>query len=583
MYKTSTCICRELVPEDFDQALQIASQQFGNYFVTHDQLNQYIDSDKYLSQGIFDEGELLGFSLMQIGTPEEIFSLLQEGQEDLLRSFGKYEKVAYRSLTCVSKKHEGQGIGSLLVKSGLKLLSNKVELVVADAWKSNSVHIGNILEREGYQFYHSIPNYWTKSSIEENYTCQYCGTPPCSCEAIIYVKIFDPKSEWWERHNLRYINHQLHLGSTNIEAFSKEKQTPFYIYHLDRIGEKVEMIQKACHAQFRYQLSYAMKANRHPAILQYLRKEKKINVDVCSPNELQYALEQGFEQEQISYTGTSLSKRDITILKQHPKVHVNLDSLSAIRRFGTINKSRTIGLRLNPGIGLGYNESLEYTSTIVKFGIYEEQLQEAIQLCKQYKLVINTLHVHCGSGYLGDQLPKLKTILSFIEQLLPQFPSVQNINIGGGLGVMQTEGDQNLPLHEWTQIIKGFARKHRIKMLFEPGDFLVKDAGILVTEVNYVEEKRGTTFVGLDTGMNMNNEYAYYQMNLEPIPIQQSIKPKQSYVLAGNINEPVDTFGEHWMTPLQEDQIIALLNTGGYGASSSSNHCMRGDFKEYII
>ena len=130
-----------------------------------------------------------------------------------------------------------------------------------------------------------------------------------------------------------------------------------------------------------------------------------------------------------------------------------------------------------------------------------------------------------------------------------------------------------------------FAKKRSLSLAIEPGDFLVKDAGVLISEVTTVEKKSGQLMVGLDCGMNINNEFAYYNMNLEAVPLKQN--PKALIVettLYGNINEPIDLFSKNKpMYSLKEGQRIALLNSGGYGASSSSNHCMRGDFEEYII
>ena len=84
--------------------------------------------------------------------------------------------------------------------------------------------------------------------------------------------------------------------------------------------------------------------------------------------------------------------------------------------------------------------------------------------------------------------------------------------------------------------------------------------------------------------MNINYEYAYYQMNLEPVPLNQSYGPLEKYTIAGNINEPIDLMGEGILLPkMEEGDLIAFLNTGGYGASTASNHCMRGDFEEVVI
>lgn len=586
MYKTSSHIVQEIAQNHIQQIVDIADQQFGEGFLTFNEAKQYLQEEHLIGHVVTDEDVVLGFSLMQIGMVDEIFDQFQSIKEELKSNFNQHEKVAYRSLTAVTKSAEGKGVASQLVKAGISFLKNKVDLIICDAWKSDHIHIGNILEKNGYQCYREIPNYWTVNSINESYECKVCGAPPCECVGVIYV--LDLKGDvkgWWSREDLMYSSDFLHFNSIKLSDYCHQKETPFYVYSLDRIAMKIEGL-KTIILQHELDLSihYAMKANRHPRILQFLSQNAGVNIDVCSPNELAFALENGFDIEQVSYTGTSLSNRDIDVLTKHSKLHLNLDALSSIRRFGEKNPGRSIGLRFNPEIGLGYNESLEYTNRVVKFGLYEEQIEEAIELTKTYDLTVNTLHVHCGSGYLSDQLLKFERILEKVEQLIKRFPSVDTVNIGGGLGVPQSEGDALLDLNEWGRIIKNFQARTGVRMRVEPGDYIVKDAGLLIIEVNTVETKKGITFVGLDAGMNMNNEYAYYQMNLEPLPLQRKGGEKVLYTLAGNINEPVDLFAENKrMEQLEEGDLIALINAGGYGASSSSNHCMRGNFDEYFI
>jgi diaminopimelate decarboxylase len=179
----------------------------------------------------------------------------------------------------------------------------------------------------------------------------------------------------------------------------------------------------------------------------------------------------------------------------------------------------------------------------------------------------------------------LNAIFEVIDQFLTLFPHITTVNLGGGLGVPQKEGDQPLDVEKWATIVGAYVQKRHLSLCIEPGDYLVKDAGLLITQVNTLEHKRGQLFVGLDTGMNMNYEPAYYNMNLEPVPLQQVMDGQiiKGY-LAGNINEPIDLLSSYRiLPPVQEGDYLALINTGGYGASPSSDHCMRGDFEEYVL
>lgn len=571
-----------------DAVLKISNKQLGNGFLSRELLLTYIDNPDKFCQIVLDEDTLLGFSLMEIGSCAEIATKFKSESEWFLDYFAAYKRIAYRSLTAVSAAFEGNGIASLLVKKGLEFLSEKAEVVVCDAWKSGTTFIGNILERNGYKPIREVPLYWTADSINYQYQCKVCGNPPCTCVAVIYANFFGKQPHyWWERADLNYKKGNLMLSEINLSDFVKTKQTPLYIYDTDRIVSKYEQL---CHVlekhEIPFSIYYAMKANRHPGILSQLRIRTDVGIDVCSPNELDLAMQYGFSVNQLTYTGTALSDRDMQKISVYNNLRINLDSLSAVRRFTKFFTQREIGIRINTGIGMAYNQGLEYAGDkITKFGIYKSEWKELKQLIEANDLSVNTVHCHPGSGFLTAQLAKLPEILKEIDAFIELFPSVKTLNLGGGLGVPQAEGDQALDLKKWASIVCSYAKSKGLKLAFEPGDYLVKDAGLLLAQVNTVEIKKGKLFVGIDAGMNVNNEYAYYDMNLEIVPLQEVNQQKKlSTTVFGNINEPVDLFAEDKMLPiLKEGDYIALLNCGGYGASSSSNHCMRGDFKEYII
>lgn len=571
-----------------EAVLHICNQQLGSGFLSLQQLQQYINNTNQFCHLAWYQQEVVGFSFMEIGDYTMIADKMKSGKDWFLEYFAPYNNIGYRSLTAVKKGFEGRGIASFLVKQGLDFLATKVEVVVCDAWKSNKTHIGSILERHAYHALKEIPHFWTADSIQEQYSCGVCGAPPCECTAVIYAKFFQKKGQlWWEREDLNYQHNTLHFCKTNLVDFMKNKSTPLYIYNADRVVEKYQQVASVWN-DFEQQVSiyYAMKANRHPAILNHLRIRTNAGIDVCSPNELQTAIEHGFKETQITYTGTSVSNQDLQVLAKHPNIKINFDSLSAIRRFQQFSDARDIGIRINTNIGMAYNQDLEYTGNeIVKFGIYKAQWADLKRLIDASPFTITTVHCHAGSGFLSNQLQRLPYIFDVIDEFIQLFPTVTRLNLGGGLGVPQKQGDQLLDLKQWSNIIAAYAAIKGLNLAFEPGDFLVKDAGILITEVNTIEQKIDKHFVGINAGMNMNYEYAYYQMNLEPVLLQR--RPNEGLMkgtIAGNINEPIDLFAEDkWLPQLQEGDMIALLNSGGYGSSTSSNHCMRGDFKEYIL
>lgn len=578
--------------------LKICETQLGKGFLSPELLISYLEHPSKYCQVVLLEEQVVGFSLMEISPLAQIAQKMKQAEQWFLDYFASYDNIGYRSLTAVNKDFEGKGVASFLVAQGLEFLSTKVSVVVCDAWKSEHTHIGSILERNACQALQEVPHFWTTESIQQNYQCGYCGAPPCECTAVIYARFFDnnnkpltqkKKTYWWERADLNYKESYLSFASNNLYDFVQNKQTPFYVYNIQRILDKYSQLSAALDTySIDYKIHYAMKANRHAAILSHLKAKTKIGIDVCSPNELDRAIQYGFQEKEISYTGTSLSQQDLKTLVQHPNIRINFDAISPIKRFITLNsnQAREIGIRINPNIGMAYNQDLEYSGNeVVKFGIYPEQWAALKALIQASNLVVTTVHCHSGSGFLTDQLQRLPAIFEVIDDFIQLFPSIKTLNLGGGLGVPQNQGDQSLDLDKWAAIICAYASKKGLKLAFEPGDYLVKDAGVLITQVNTIEEKKGKYFVGIDAGMNLNYEYAYYKMNLEAAPL---LAPKNNQkfkaTLAGNINEPIDLFSEDKLLPLiEEGDYLALLNSGGYGASTSSNHCMRGDFKEYVI
>lgn len=578
--------------------LKIGEAQFGNGFLAPELLATYLNHPSKYCHVVLLDNQVIGFSLMEISPRAQIAQEMKQAAQWFLDYFASYDNVGYRSLTAVDKNFEGKGVANFLVEQGLEFLSKKVSVVVCNAWKSEHTHIGSILERNSCKPLKEVPHFWATESIQQNYSCNACGAPPCQCTAVIYARFFDNKASefatekknyWWERKGLNYAQGHLSLAATNLSEFVQNKPTPFYVYNIQRILDKYAQLSTVLNAHsVEYNIYYAMKANRHAAILSHLKAKTNIRIDVCSPNELDRAIQHGFQEKEITYTGTSLSQPDLKILTQHPNIRINFDALSPIRRFNQLNSNqpREIGIRINPNIGMAYNQKLEYSGNeIVKFGIYQEQWAALKTLINNSNLIVTRVHCHSGSGFLTDQLQRLPYIFEVIDNFISLFPSVKTLNLGGGLGVPQNEGDQTLDLEKWAAIVSAYASKKGLQLAFEPGDFLVKDSGVLITQVNTIEEKKGKQFIGIDTGMNMNYEYAYYKMNLEAVPlIEPQSNQKFEATLAGNINEPIDLFCEDKLLPLlEEGDYLALLNSGGYGASTSSNHCMRGGFKEYII
>jgi len=393
---------------------------------------------------------------------------------------------------------------------------------------------------------------------------------------------------WWQREDLRYIDSELYFAGHSVAELIARNGTPSYFYNTARILENITRIQsKLSCVALNHQLLYAMKANRHPDILSLIASETTCGIDACSPREVELAISCGFEPHRISVTSTAVSDQDWETYNRYPELLFNCDSLASIQRIAKGGYRSHIGIRINPSIGVGYgsNELLQYAGAKpTKFGIYLDRLAEARALATNNGLKIVGLHMHAGSGFIQSGMPSYRNALEFISELVSEFDNLEYLNIGGGLGVPLKEHDQALHLDDWAKTVKDVLGKHNIKIFVEPGDHIIKDAGILTSQVVEVEQKSTTVFAFVDAGFNIHPEPAFYDLPCEPVPVKQPNERSSNLTtIAGNINEALDVFNADHPITLTQNDFIAFINAGAYGASMSSNHCLRSIAKEIIL
>lgn len=397
-------------------------------------------------------------------------------------------------------------------------------------------------------------------------------------------------TDWWQRSDLTIQDRHLIFANRRVSELAAQFDAPAFFYNAHRITEKLTGLHTALtDAGFsnRFRIHFAMKANRFEPLLTYLKLTGLCGIDACSPAEIEHAISCGFDPAEISFTATSLSQTDILQLSRYKDVFINCDSLHTIRHIGELCPGRDIGIRINPEVGLGYgdNEKLRYSGQAsTKFGIYREQFDDALKLAKQYDLKIKKIHFHTGCGYLNQQLDSWDDIISECLWFIDQVDTLTSVNVGGGLGVPHTHLDTALDLSKWASILQRHFLNRPLSIEVEPGDYLVKDAGILLLTVNSVEKKKNTQFVGVNAGFNIALEPAVYGLPFLPVPVLINEGPDETVTLVGNINEALDVWYHNIsLPPLHENDHIALINAGAYSSSMASNHCMRGSFKEFLL
>jgi diaminopimelate decarboxylase len=394
---------------------------------------------------------------------------------------------------------------------------------------------------------------------------------------------------WWVREGLGEVGGRLHIAGVDAETLAQTHGTPLFVYDRERFAENARRLQAAfAPTGLPFRLRFAIKANPLPEVLAMFRglgepgDPDAVGIDACSPGEVLRALECGWLADEISYTGTNVSDRDLDVLLAH-RIHLNLDAISQIERYGRRAPGTAIGLRLDPGAGAGYNPHLEYSGARpTKFGIELDRFDEALAVATKHGLAIDTIHFHAGSGWLGaDGLrgfeAALPVAVEAVECVRAAGHEVIEVNDGGGLGAPARQDEPFVDVDAYAATIARHLGPLGVRVASEPGDYLTKDAAILLAEVVTVETRRGVTFVGLDAGWNLDCAYFIYGFAQEFVPCRDPLAARTTVVtMAGHINEASDVFAEDYaMAPVAEGDIVALLNCGGYHQAMSSTHCLR--------
>ena len=393
---------------------------------------------------------------------------------------------------------------------------------------------------------------------------------------------------WWVRPGLEVVDGRLAIAGHDAEALARGHGTPLFAYDLGRFAENARAFQAAfARTDVPFRLRFAMKANPYPEVLAVFRglgapgSVDSVGIDACSPGEVLRALESGWQPDEISYTGTNVSERDLDVLLAHG-VHLNLDAISQIERYGRRAPGTRIGIRIDPGAGAGYTAHLEYSGERpTKFGIDLARFDDALEAAARHDLAVDTVHFHAGSGWLAGGLEgfarALPAAIEAVERARAAGHAIGEVNVGGGLGKPGRGEEVAVDLDAYADVVAEHLGPLGVTVAAEPGDHLSKDAGILLAEVVTVETRRGVTFVGLDIGWNVNCAYFIYGFTQEIVPCRDPGAPTTTRVtVAGHINEASDVFAEDYpMAPVAEGDIVALLNAGGYEQAMSSTHCLR--------
>jgi diaminopimelate decarboxylase len=258
-------------------------------------------------------------------------------------------------------------------------------------------------------------------------------------------------------------------------------------------------------------------------------------------------------------------------------IYVNIDNLNLLIDFGkAYGNTVPCCIRINPHVEAGGHHKIKTGHKESKFGIAIDYLPQILEVVNTYQINVTGLHVHTGSDF-GDVNVFLKVADILFDAAL-QFKNIKSIDFGSGFKVPYKKGEHETDVHllgkELLKKVKAFAHKYgsEPEIWFEPGKFLVSEAGTLLVEVQILKETPATTFVGVDSGLNHLIRPMMYDAYHEIVNVSNPTGPLHEYSVVGYICE-TDTFA--WKRPLNEikvGNILGLLNAGAYGFSMSSNY-----------
>ncbi|MBC7829234.1 MAG: diaminopimelate decarboxylase [Chitinophagaceae bacterium] len=378
---------------------------------------------------------------------------------------------------------------------------------------------------------------------------------------------------------------QQKLSNDFLIQCAHEFGTPLYVYHAERIKGQYERLQKAfheCDARF----FYACKALTNINILRYI-KNIGCDVDCSSINEVLLALKAGFVSENILYTSSNIAFEEIETAAEL-RVNINIDSLSNLRKFGKkFGSTYPVSVRLRPNIMAGGNLKISTGHKNSKFGIPLEQIEEITAIVRETGVWIRGLHIHSGSD-IKDVDVFLKGVQVLFD-ISAHFSQLEFLDLGGGFKVAYKPGDEETDIEllgkKVTEAVASFEKqtKRKWKLWFEPGKFLVSEAGYFITQVNVIKETPAIVFAGVNTGLNHLIRPMFYGSYHTIENISNPVAPAKKYTVVGNICE-TDTFAtDRELNEIRENDYLLFLNAGAYCFEMASNYNSRYKPAEVLV
>ena len=370
---------------------------------------------------------------------------------------------------------------------------------------------------------------------------------------------------------------RLKMKYSDLLNITQEYGNPVYVYDAEKIISQFNRLTNAFNTVKNLKLNYAAKALSNLTILR-LMNSLGSGLDTVSIQEVKLGLLAGFKPESIIYTPNGVSLEEIEEAAALG-VRINIDNLSILEQFGSKHPDIPVCVRINPHVMAGGNSNISVGHIDSKFGVSIHQIPHLLRIVELTKMTINGIHMHTGSDILDIDVFLYASEILF--ETAKNFRELDFIDFGSGFKVPYKDGDIETNIEElgeklskrFNEFCEEYGRE--LTLAFEPGKFLVSEAGYFLAKVNVVKQTTSTVFASVDSGFNHLIRPMLYGANHQIINISNPKGRERYYSVVGYICE-TDTFANNRrINEISEGDILCFKNAGAYCFTMASNYNSR--------
>ena len=367
------------------------------------------------------------------------------------------------------------------------------------------------------------------------------------------------------------------MENSVLTSIANQFGSPIYVYDAEKIEHQYTRLSKAFQHVSQLRINYAVKALSNVNILSYMHS-LGAGLDTVSIQEVKLGLYAGVPAHKINFTHNGVSLEE---LEQAAAlgVQINIDNLTLLEQFGSKHPDVPVCVRINPHVMAGGNANISVGHIDSKFGISIHQLPHIIRIVENTGMLINGIHMHTGSDILD-----IDVFLHAAEILFTaakSFDNLEFLDFGSGFKVPYHPNDIETNVEELGEKLgerfQSFCEDYgkNLTLVFEPGKFLVSEAGYFLTQVNAVKQTTSTVFAQVNSGFNHLIRPMLYGSQHQIVNISNPNGRERFYSVVGYICE-TDTFANNRrINEISEGDMLCFHNTGAYCFSMASNYNAR--------